>query len=89
MAVESCYQNTGIATSVAVVMFDGDKDRLAEAISVPLYYGFCEAFLLATFCIICWKFGWTKAPSDENFCVMLSVSSAKELNRSCMFHSLT
>ena len=74
VAVESCYQNTGIATSVAVVMFDGDKDSLAEAISVPLFYGMVEAGLLAVFCLICWKAGWTKAPADEKLCVILATS---------------
>jgi hypothetical protein len=33
-----------------------------------------EALLLATFCLICWKIGWTKAPSDEAFCVILATS---------------
>lgn len=74
VAVESCYQNTGIATSVAVVMFDGDKDRLAQAISVPLFYGIVEAVLLACFCLVCWKAGWTKAPADEKLCVILATS---------------
>jgi len=72
VAVESCYQNTGIATSVAAVMFDGDKDSLAEAICVPLYYGFCEAVLLGIFCLLAWKAGWTKAPKDERICVILT-----------------
>lgn len=74
VAVESCYQNTGIATSVAVVMFAGDEDMVAEAISVPLFYGMVEAALLAVFCLICWKAGWTKAPADENLCVILATS---------------
>lgn len=74
VAVESCYQNTGIATSVAVVMFDGDKDSLAQAISVPLFYGMVEAVLLAFFCLICWKAGWSKAPADEKICVVLATS---------------
>ena len=74
VAVESCYQNTGIATSVAVVMFDGDKDRLAQAISVPLFYGMVEAILLAFFCLMCWKAGWSKAPADEKICVVLATS---------------
>lgn len=72
MAVECCYQNTGIATSVALSIFDGDD--LATAVGVPLFYGMCEAFLLACYCIICWKIGWTKAPSDENICVVIATS---------------
>jgi len=74
VAVESCYQNTAIATSVAVVMFEGDQDAVAQAISVPLFYGIVEAVLLAIFCLICWKVGWTKAPVDEKLCVILATS---------------
>lgn len=58
VAVEGCYQNTGIATSIAVTMFSGNE--LAEAIGVPLFYGICEATILAVYCLICWKISWTK-----------------------------
>jgi hypothetical protein len=33
-----------------------------------------EALLLATYCLICWKIGWTKAPADEALCVVLGTS---------------
>lgn len=79
VAVEGCYQNTGIATSVAASMFTGQE--LATAIGVPLYYGLVEAFILACFCIVCWKMGWTKAPSDENFCRMITTSYEVEQAR--------
>uniref|UniRef100_A0A7R9WUT5 Uncharacterized protein n=1 Tax=Craspedostauros australis TaxID=1486917 RepID=A0A7R9WUT5_9STRA len=72
VSVEACYQNTGIATSIAVAMFDGDEE--ARAVGVPLFYGICEAVILATFCIICWKMGWTKAPANENLCTVLATS---------------
>ena len=72
VAVEGCYQNTGIATSVAASMFTGPE--LATAIGVPLYYGLVEAFILACFCLVCWKSGWTKAPPDENFFRMIATS---------------
>lgn len=72
VAVEGCYQNTGVAVSVAASMFTGE--RLATAVGVPLYYGIVEAVILAVFCVICWKIGWTKAPSDENFCTMIATS---------------
>jgi hypothetical protein len=72
VAVECCYQNTGIATSVALSIFDGDD--LAIAVGVPLFYGICEAILLGIYCILCWKIGWTKAPADENICVVLATS---------------
>jgi hypothetical protein len=79
VAVEACYQNTGIATSVAITMFSGDD--LATAIGVPLYYGICEAVILAFYCLICWKQGWTKAPADENVCVVIATSYEVEKQR--------
>ena len=71
VAVEACYQNTGIATSVAISMFSGDGQDLATAIGVPLYYGIVEAVMLAIYCTACWRKGWTKAPASENFFAML------------------
>jgi predicted Na+-dependent transporter len=71
VAVESCYQNTGIATSVALTMFAGDESQLATAVGVPLYYGIVVAIMLAAFCVASWKMGWTKAPPDENLCKVL------------------
>jgi len=79
VAVEGCYQNTGIATSVAASMFTGDQ--LATAIGVPLYYGIVEMVILAFYCIVCWKVGWTKAPSDEKFCRMILTSYEVEQAR--------
>jgi len=79
VAVEGCYQNTGIATSVAISMFQSDK--LAKALAVPLYYGVVEAVILAIYCLICWKVGWTKAPPNENVCVVLATSYEVEKSR--------
>lgn len=79
VAVEGCYQNTGIATSVAASMFTGAQ--LKSAIGVPLYYGVVEMVILAVFCITCWKFGWTKAPADENFFRMIATSYEVEQAR--------
>lgn len=72
VAVECCYQNTGIATSVAAAVFEGEE--LAIAVGVPLFYGLCEAVFLAIYCTVCWKIGWTKAPADENCCKVISTS---------------
>ena len=79
VAVEGCYQNTGIATSVAASMFVGEN--LKKAVGVPLYYGLVEMFILAIFCIVCWKVGWTKAPADENFFTMIVTSYEVEQAR--------
>ena len=79
VAVEACYQNTGIATSVAISMFNGDE--LATAIGVPLFYAICEMAILAVYCISAWKMGWTKAPVDENFLTVIATSYEVEKAR--------
>ena len=62
VSVECCYQNVGIATSVALTMFEG-ADR-SEAMAVPLYYGIVEAVVVGLYCVVSWKIGWTKAPAS-------------------------
>eukprot|EP00614_Pseudopedinella_elastica_P001522 CAMPEP_0172592932 /NCGR_PEP_ID=MMETSP1068-20121228/12077_1 /TAXON_ID=35684 /ORGANISM="Pseudopedinella elastica, Strain CCMP716" /LENGTH=533 /DNA_ID=CAMNT_0013390229 /DNA_START=54 /DNA_END=1652 /DNA_ORIENTATION=+ len=64
VAIETCYQNVGVATAVALSMFQG-KDQ-ALAVGVPLYYGGIEALLLGGFCLYAWKAGWTYAPAQAN-----------------------
>lgn len=71
LSVECCYQNAGIATSVAVAMFDDNQQR-AEAMNVPLLYGMVEAIVLAVYCLLAWKQGWTKAPHDDPVCKMIT-----------------
>lgn len=65
VAVECCYQNVGIATSLALTMFQGN-DR-SNAMGIPFFYGVCEAVLVGFYCVGCWKAGWSKAPSDAPF----------------------
>ncbi len=72
VSIECCYQNVGIATSVALTMFDGID--LAEAMGVPLYYGLLEAVILGIYCIGAWKLGWTKAPPNAPFCHVIATS---------------
>lgn len=72
VSIECCYQNVGIATSVALTMFHGAE--LAEAMGVPLYYGFVEAVILGIYCLVAWKCNWTKAPSDAPICHVLAMS---------------
>mmetsp|Transcript_15888 Transcript_15888/g.33858 ORF Transcript_15888/g.33858 Transcript_15888/m.33858 type:complete len:416 (+) Transcript_15888:217-1464(+) len=71
-SIECCYQNTGIATSVALSMFNGNA--LSEAMGVPFYYGIVEISVLGLYCIGAWKAGWTKAPPEEPFWRVLSRS---------------
>lgn len=61
VAIECCYQNVGIATSLALTMFEGDE--LTNAMGVPFLYGLGEMFFVGIFCVVCWKAGWTKAPA--------------------------
>ena len=72
VSVECCYQNVGIATSVALAMFNGED--LKEAMGVPFFYGIVEAVILALYCLIAWKFNWTKAPSNAPLCQVLGTS---------------
>lgn len=70
VGVECSYQNVGIATSAAVAMFDDHIER-GQALCVPLFYGTVEAIVLAIYCVVGWKLGWSKAPKDEKVCTML------------------
>jgi len=72
VGIECAYQNVGIATSVAISMFDNDAQ--AKAVAVPFYYGTVEAVLLLVYCIGMWKLGWTKAPTDVSFWKMIYTS---------------
>lgn len=72
VSIECCYQNVGIATSVALTMFNGNN--LAEAMGVPLYYGLLEAVILGAYCIWAWKANWTKAPNNAPFHHIISMS---------------
>lgn len=62
----------GIATSVALTMFEGDE--LSKAMAVPLYYGLIEAFILGIYCTLAWKAGWTKAPRNISFWTMITTT---------------
>ena len=73
ISVECCYQNVGIATSAAIAMFDDPTVR-GQAVCVPLFYGVMEAIVLGIYCIVAWKLGWTKAPANENICVVIGKS---------------
>jgi len=62
VSIECCYQNVGIATSLALTMFEGDQ--MKEAMGVPFLYGIVEGLFIGTYCVWAWKNGWTKAPAD-------------------------
>jgi len=72
VAVECCYQNVGIATSLALTMFQGDE--LHHAMGIPFFYGVCEGISVGIYCFLFWKAGWTKAPKDESLWKVLTTS---------------
>jgi hypothetical protein len=71
VSIQCCYRNTAIATSMAVTVFRTVEER-AQAVAVPLFYGVVEAIVVGTYCLVAWKMGWTKAPVNENICVVLT-----------------
>jgi len=71
IAIECCYQNVGIATSVSITMFQ-DKNERAQAIAVALFYGAVQTTACAAYCVWAWKMGWTKAPPSESICVVVT-----------------
>ena len=72
VSVEACYQNVGIATSMAMAMFDGQE--LNVAMGVPFFYGVCEAIFVGSYCIVAWKMGWSKAPANAPLWQVITTS---------------
>lgn len=72
VAIECCYQNVGIATSLALTMFEGDE--LNEAMGVPFLYGMAEILFISIYCVGAWRSGWTKAPYNESICKVIFTS---------------
>lgn len=71
LSVECSYQNTGIATTAVLAMFN-DPEKIAQAMAVPLFYGLIEMGVLGLYCLVAWKLGWTKAPKEEKFCLVVT-----------------
>jgi hypothetical protein len=71
LSVECCYQNVGIAASAVLSMFE-TSEEVQQAMCVPLFYGLLEAVILGLYCLVAWKLGWTKAPKDEQICIVLA-----------------
>lgn len=70
VAVECCYQNTAIATAVALSMFD-DAGEAATAVAVPVMYGVAEIVAIAVFLLAAWRLGWTYAPATDPCCAVV------------------
>jgi predicted Na+-dependent transporter len=72
VGIEACYQNVGIATSLALTMFEGEE--ISEAMGIPFLYGILEGVLVGIYCVISWKCNWTKAPADAPIWQVLLMS---------------
>lgn len=64
IAIETCFQNTGIALTIALSTFEGE-DR-ANAVGVPLTYNAVQVALLAIFALVMWQADWTHASAKTN-----------------------
>ena len=73
LSVECSYQNTAIATTSVLAMFN-DREKVAQAMAVPLFYGLMEMSAIGLYCLAAWKLGWTKAPKEENICIVMAES---------------
>jgi len=63
VTVETSYQNTGLALTIALASFD--EDKRGKAAAVPLLYGIAQVVLLPLFLLIAWKSGMTYAPKGD------------------------
>ena len=70
VAIECCYQNTGLALTIALSAFP--PSEAGAAAGVPLLYGMSELVLIPAFALIAWKCGLTYAPATEPLCVALA-----------------
>ena len=69
VAIECCYQNTGLALTIALSAMP--PEDVGEASGVPLVYGLAEVCVIPIFAIAAWRLGWTYAPRDEPPCAAL------------------
>ena len=70
ISVETLYQNTGLALSIALSAFS-DPCAVTAASGVPLFYGAVEALLLPGLLAVSWRIGWTYAPAKESCWVVV------------------
>lgn len=69
VSVESCYQNVGVALTIALATFDGKE--ASRAAGVPMYYGVIEIVVLPSFLLFAWKTGMTYAPAGEGLLTVI------------------
>jgi len=61
VAIETAYQNSGIALAVALSL--GAEGRAAAI--VPVMYGGYEACVFSVYCFFSWQMGWTLSPETS------------------------
>jgi len=64
VAIECCYQNTGLALTIALSAVPASE--VGKASGVPIFYGLVEIALIPIFAVAAWRAGWTYAPANEN-----------------------
>ena len=66
VGIETCYQNTALALSVALA-----SPHPARAAAVPVFYQAVQVVCLLVFSLVSWKAGWTYAPADVSLWRMI------------------
>mmetsp|Transcript_2297 Transcript_2297/g.3266 ORF Transcript_2297/g.3266 Transcript_2297/m.3266 type:complete len:714 (-) Transcript_2297:102-2243(-) len=69
VAIESSFQNGGIATSFALAMYH--PAFLPDVLAIPLYYTLVQSIISVLYCTFAWKIGWTKAPINDSVCLVI------------------
>lgn len=69
VSVECVYQNTSIAMTSCLALFEGEAQ--SRGLAVAFWYTGMQGAIILVYCVIVWKMGWTLAPSDENFIKVL------------------
>eukprot|EP00929_Paragymnodinium_shiwhaense_P054813 TRINITY_DN27479_c0_g1_i1.p1 TRINITY_DN27479_c0_g1~~TRINITY_DN27479_c0_g1_i1.p1 ORF type:complete len:366 (+),score=40.75 TRINITY_DN27479_c0_g1_i1:264-1361(+) len=76
LAIETCYQNTGIALAF---MVGNSTSRIG--LSVPLICASWQVAIIIVWLMIAWKANWTFAPPDDPICKVIVNSYQREEDR--------
>jgi len=78
VSVECVYQNTSIAMTSCLALFQGEDQ--SRGLALALWYTGMQGAIILVYCVIAWKIGWTMAPSNENFIKSL-LQNYQEFNK--------
>ena len=70
VAIECCYQNTGLGLTIALSAFP--PEETGKAAGVPLVYGMAEIAVIGCFALVASYMGWTHAPKGTPLCKALA-----------------